>query len=167
MKQIKMKNIAKILLLLTVVFVASCHKNRDILPDVYNLDVAMMLRLINEQRVAGCQCGGVDMPPVPPLQWNHQLAKAALLHSIDMNTHRTLNHTSSDGRSPGDRIRAAGYNASTWGENIAVGYADEKAVMNGWMKSSGHCANIMNKNFTEVGAGRKERYWTMTLARPR
>ena len=166
-----MKVIKKILMLLIVSSVVlSCQKNKD-KPDelamVYNLDPALMLRLINEQRTAGCKCGTTDMPPAPKLKWNDLLAKAAYHHSVDMYTHRKLDHTSSDGRSPNDRIKATGYNPATWGENIAFGYANEKSVIQGWMQSSGHCANIMNKNLTEVGVGREGNYWTMILALPR
>lgn len=167
-----MKVIGEILILLVVVCVVSCQKNKDEdetdeIKIIYNLDPALMLRLINEQRTAGCKCGNTDMPPVPKMKWNDLLAKAAYNHSIDMYTHRTLNHTSSDGRSPDDRIKAAGYSAATWGENIAVGYSNENSVIQGWMKSSGHCTNIMNKNLTEVGVGREGNYWTMVLAHPR
>ena len=169
-----MKETGKIFILLTVTCLVSCQiqigTNED-KPDekkiVYNLDPALMLRLINEQRTAGCKCGDTDMPPVPKVKWNDLLAKAAYNHSVDMYTHRTLNHTSSDGRSPDDRIKATGYSPATWGENIAVGYSNENSVIQGWMKSPGHCANIMNANLTEVGVGREGNYWTMVLARPR
>jgi len=167
-----MKVIEEIFMLLIVICLTSCTKpNNQDLPDelkkVYNLDPALMIRLINEQRSAGCKCGDTDMPPVPKLTWNHLLAKAAYDHSVDMYTRRKLDHTSSDGRSPDTRIKATGYNPATWGENIAFGYSNENAVIQGWMKSAGHCANIMNKNVTEVGVGREGNYWTMVLARPR
>jgi uncharacterized protein YkwD len=171
-----MKVIEKTLMMLIVIAVVSCHINKKEIEDedvpdeiktVYNLDPALMLRLINEQRIAGCKCGDTDMPPVPVIKWNRLLAKAAYDHSVDMDTHRLFNHTSFDGRSPGDRIKATGYNTADWAENIANGYSTEQSVIKGWMQSPGHCTSIMNKNYTEVGVGRKANYWTMVLARPR
>ena len=162
-----MKDIGKNLLFLITLCVVSCQKKEDEFGSVNNLDSGLMLRLINEQRTAGCKCGDTDMPPVPAVQWNRLLAKAAYEHSVDMNTHRTLNHTSFDGRSPDQRIKATGYNPANWAENIAVGYANEQSVIKAWLQSKGHCTNIMNKNLTEVGVGREANYWTMVLARPR
>jgi len=170
-----MKVIKTTLMLLTITCWVSCQielgkgeedKPKEVKP-VYNLDPELMLRLINEERAAGCKCGETDMPPAPKMKWSSLLAKAAYNHSVDMYTNRTLNHTSSDGRSPGDRIKEVGYNSSTWGENIAMGYSNESSVIQGWMKSAGHCANIMNANLTEVGVAREGNYWTMVLARPR
>ena len=161
-----MKSIGKALLLLIVTCVVSCQKNEDELVVVYNLHPTLLLRLINEQRTAGCKCGDTDMPPVSILQWNNSLAKAAYNHSADMATRQYFSHTSPDGHSAGDRIKATGYNYATYGENIAVGYPDESSVIKAWMQSPGHCTNIMNKNFTEVGVGREANYWTMELTRP-
>ena len=80
-----------------------------------------------------------------------------------------------DGRTLGDRVSAAGYAWSSLGENIAAGYPGIDAVMDGWIASPGHCANLMNAGFTEVGvvcvpgaAGATySTYWTMDLGRPR
>jgi uncharacterized protein YkwD len=169
-----MKVIQEIIMLLIATCFASCqiqiNKGEDKPNEsntVYNLSPALMLRLINEQRTAGCKCGDTDMPPAPKLKWNDLLAQAAYHHSVDMYTHHSFSHTSTDGRSPDDRIKATGYTATTWGENIAVGYSNENSVIQGWMQSSGHCANIMNKYLTEVGVGREGNYWTMVLACPR
>ena len=160
-----MKRIEKVLLaLIIIVCVMSCQKKEDM--DNYNLNIALVLRLINEQRTAGCKCGEVNMPPVPTLKWNNLLAKAAYNHSVDMATRQYFSHTSPDGRSAGDRIKAVGYSYSMYGENIANGYSDEKSVVKAWMQSPAHCTNIMNKNFTEIGAGREAKYWTMIFAHP-
>jgi uncharacterized protein YkwD len=64
-----------------------------------------------------------------------------------------FDHTGIDGSSPGDRISAAGYNWKTYGENIAAGYSDAKTVMEGWLTSAGHCSNLMNTDFKDVGVG--------------
>jgi uncharacterized protein YkwD len=77
-----------------------------------------------------------------------------------MQSKNYFSHTSKDGRSPGDRIIAQGFNWSAYGENIARGQTSEAAVMNGWLNSEGHCKNIMNARFTYVGVGMEKNYWT-------
>ncbi|HKX43869.1 MAG TPA: CAP domain-containing protein, partial [Burkholderiaceae bacterium] len=84
-------------------------------------------------------------------------------------------HTGSNGSTFSQRIDATGYSWSTAGENIAAGYSSVDAVMDGWIASPGHCANLMNPNFSEVGvscvpgtsATVDSSYWTMDLAKPR
>jgi len=160
-----MKYIKKFILsFIIVVSVISCQKNSD--EPYYNLDSTLLLRLINEQRTSGCKCGEMNMPPVPILKWNHLLAKASYNHSVDMVTRKYFSHTSPDGLSVTDRLKTVGYQQATFGENIANGYSDEKSVIKAWLQSPGHCANIMSNSFTEVGAGREAKYWTMTFARP-
>ena len=66
----------------------------------------------------------------------------------------------------------AGYAWSSAGENIAAGYPNAQSVVTAWLKSAGHCANIMNRSFTQAGlgqatGGRYGTYWTLDLARPR
>jgi uncharacterized protein YkwD len=86
-----------------------------------------------------------------------------------------FSHTSADGRTLADRVNATGYAWSSLGENIAAGYPTVNAVMDGWIASPGHCANLMNAGFAEVGVacvpGRAgdtySTYWTMDLGRPR
>ncbi len=86
-----------------------------------------------------------------------------------------FSHTSADGRTMGDRINATGYAWSGLGENIAAGYVGIDSVMNGWVASDGHCANLMNPGFTEVGlacvpgspTSTYNTYWTMDLGKPR
>lgn len=90
---------------------------------------------------------------VPPLRWHDQLAAAAEGHCIDMANQDYFDHTSLDGRSPWDRIRAEGYDFLAAGENIAAGYATPAEVMVGWMNSPGHRANILSADFNEMGVG--------------
>jgi hypothetical protein len=81
---------------------------------------------------------------------------AAYLHSLDMETNQFFSHTGSDGSDPGDRITREGYDWWTYGENIAVNYPTVSAVMQGWLSSEGHCRNIMNPAFEEIGAAYAE-----------
>ncbi len=53
----------------------------------------------------------------------------------------------------GQRIAAAGYRASGWGENIAAGQSTPEEVVQGWMESPGHCRNIMNPEYRTIGIG--------------
>jgi uncharacterized protein YkwD len=131
-----------------------------------------VLALTNVARAAGQTCGGVVKPPVGPMVMDAALRQAARCHSFDMGKQGYFSHTSLDGKSPWDRIALAGYTASPTGENIAAGYADPKAVVDGWIKSSGHCNNIMNGNSNELGVGYANvpgspytKYWTQTMGR--
>jgi len=136
----------------------------------------MLLARINQVRVKGADCG-VDgvFGAAAPLTWNDKLTAAAEGHSQDMAANNYFSHTSADGRTLADRINASGYAWSSAGENIAAGYTSVDAVMDGWIASPGHCANLMNAGFAEVGvvcvpgvAGDTySTYWTMDLGRPR
>ncbi|HYY10161.1 MAG TPA: CAP domain-containing protein [Kineosporiaceae bacterium] len=103
-----------------------------------------MLRLVNAARAtAGCRA----------LTSNATLVGVARAHSRDMGEHGYFSHDSQDGRSPFDRMRAAGYRGTLMGENIAAGQPTAAAVMDAWMKSPGHRANILNCGFSEIGVG--------------
>jgi uncharacterized protein YkwD len=70
-----------------------------------------------------------------------------------MAVHRYFDHTSQDGRSPFDRMRGAGYKGGLMGENIAAGQPTPAAVMDAWMHSPGHRANILNCGYKVIGIG--------------
>ncbi len=131
-----------------------------------------MLTLINNARAQSRSCGTTSYASAPALAWHCQLETAATNHSASMAQEDYFSHTGSDGSSPGDRIIAAGYSWRAYGENIAAGYRDEQDVMDGWLSSPGHCVNIMNPTFTEVGAGMVSgsgyygNYWTQDFAKP-
>ncbi|MBM7173382.1 CAP domain-containing protein, partial [Streptomyces sp. G44] len=103
-----------------------------------------VVALVNTER-AKAGCG--------PVRSNGKLAAAATKHSADMAARDYFDHTSPDGTDPGDRITAAGYRWSTYGENIARGQRTPASVMDSWMKSPGHRANILNCDFKELGVG--------------
>ncbi|MFC5804599.1 sigma-70 family RNA polymerase sigma factor [Streptomyces formicae] len=103
-----------------------------------------VLALVNAER-AKAGCG--------PVSANGELATAATGHSADMAARDYFDHTSPDGTDPGDRITAAGYSWSTYGENIARGQQTPASVMESWMNSPGHRANILNCSFKELGIG--------------
>ena len=70
-----------------------------------------------------------------------------------MAAHDYFSHDSLDGRSAGDRITAAGYRWRAYAENIAAGYPTPAAVVAGWIESPGHCQNLMNPTYRELGVG--------------
>jgi uncharacterized protein YkwD len=113
-----------------------------------------VLELVNVHRAAGAVCGGVEMPPAPPLEMNVELRLAARLHSQDMTDQSYFSHDSLDGRTPADRVNEAGFDgAGPIGENIASGSESAEGVVAGWMESPGHCQNIMNPSFHVIGVG--------------
>lgn len=114
---------------------------------------ADMLAAVNTHRRSGATCGAKGaFPAAPDLAWNAQLTQAAAAHSDDMVAHNFFSHTGSDGSTLGSRATAAGYLWSSLGENIAAGQASVAEVVAGWMKSDGHCANLMNAGFRDIGA---------------
>jgi uncharacterized protein YkwD len=119
-----------------------------------------LVQLINDARSKGCQCGDTYFTPAPPLSWNDQLEQAALVHTIEMADKNFFSHISANGSDPGSRLTAAGYTWRAFGENIAMGYPNEKKVVEGWLKSPGHCKNIMSKKYKEMGVARIGAYWT-------
>lgn len=108
-----------------------------------------------------------------PLRFAPELNVAALVHTQRQAADGDIFHTDPrDGSDPGDRISRAGYSFGTWGENVAAGYRSSESVMAGWMTSPGHCRNILNPAFTEIGVGyvtggkRFGEFWTQVFARP-
>lgn len=128
-----------------------------------------LLSAVNAVRASGATCDGVSQPPVPPLERNESLMRAARLHSLDMLEQRYLDHTSRDGRMMADRMAEAGFTGA-WpiGENIAADYPSVEDVMAGWMSSPGHCLNIMESSYRVLGVGYAEgrggTRWTQNFA---
>ncbi|GAA4081050.1 sigma-70 family RNA polymerase sigma factor [Streptomyces shaanxiensis] len=106
--------------------------------------VGQVVALVNKERSAA-GCG--------PLAEDALLNKAAQGHSADMAARGFFDHTNPDGEDPGQRITEAGYRWSTYGENIAQGQQTPEAVMESWMNSPGHRANILNCSFKDIGVG--------------
>ncbi|CAL9344872.1 hypothetical protein SUDANB106_00352 [Streptomyces sp. enrichment culture] len=105
---------------------------------------AQVLALVNKERAAA-GCG--------PVTADARLTRAADDYSDTMAVSGVLSHTGPDGSTMADRVEAAGYAWSNLGENIARGQADARAVMDAWMNSPGHRANILNCAFEELGVG--------------
>lgn len=134
---------------------------------------SQVLTLVNQKRAAGAVCGGVTKAPAPALTLETRLRCAARKHSKDMATNNFMSHTGSNGSTPWDRIKATGYSYRAAAENVAAGYGTAEAVVNGWMSSTGHCNNIMNATYTQIGIGYAwssgstyRHYWTQDFGRP-
>lgn len=133
-----------------------------------DLNKDKLMALLNEYRTRGALCGDEFFPAVSPLKWNDTIAMAAQAHSDDMFANDFYSHYGSDGSDPGERLHKAAYLWSAFGENIARSeWLTEERVVEGWIKSPGHCKNIMKAAFSETGIGRASGYWTQKLAHPR
>jgi len=139
--------------------------------DLADFEVESM-QLVNAHRAAGASCGARGrFGATTALAWNDALSQAALAHSDDMMANNFFSHTGSDASNAGQRATAAGYVWRTWGENIAAGQPTVAEVVAGWMASDGHCANLMNPAFRDIGlacvsgtaSNVYRSYWTMVL----
>ncbi|WP_338923165.1 CAP domain-containing protein [Pseudomonas silesiensis] len=111
-----------------------------------------LLAELNVARSRPRQCGTQAFAATTPLTWNATLATAAETHSRSMANNNYFDHKDRDGRTPGDRAELAGYSGQQIGENIAAGQDTVRRVVDGWVSSPGHCANLMNPGFQELGA---------------
>lgn len=109
--------------------------------------------LVNQVRSQPRQCGDRSMPAVDPVAYDDELGSSAQGHAADMNAQDYFEHDSLDGRTFADRIRDAGYTGSPAGENIAMGFQNAADVVQGWLDSPGHCVNVMDADFDEMGLG--------------
>ena len=129
---------------------------------------------VNGARSRGHSCGGRWYPAAAPVRLVQGLSTVALARSQEMARSGQLDHTGADGSTPSERVRRSGYAARIVGENIAGGVPSAAEVVAGWLDSPGHCANIMDARFTEMGLGFAENpssplqiYWTQLFALPR
>lgn len=112
-----------------------------------------VIRLVNEIR---------EKNGLKPLTKNWELCRVARYKSQDMVENRYFSHTSPTYGSPFQMMKDFGLRYRTAGENIAFGQRTPQEVMNAWMNSDGHRANILNPSFTQIGVGyaANGRYWT-------
>lgn len=112
-----------------------------------------VIRLVNEIRTEN---------GLKALTYDWELARVARYKSQDMKDNKYFSHTSPVYGTPFQMIKNFGISYKSAGENIAKGYATPQAVVNGWMNSSGHRANILNAGYTHIGVGYVSggNYWT-------
>ena len=133
-----------------------------------------ILQQVNQARATPRNCGGQAFAAAAPLTWNMRLARSALAHSRDMAARNYFSHTDKSGSHAGVRAQRAGYHWQRIGENIAAGQGSAKQAVAGWLASPSHCPNIMNPDFTEMGAAYAVNpesdaliYWTQVFGTPR
>lgn len=114
---------------------------------------AEVVRLVNDIR---------RQNGLKPLTENWELSRVARYKSQDMLDNRYFAHNSPTYGTPFQMMKSFGLSFRTAGENIAKGYSTPQAVVNGWMNSSGHRANILNAGYTQIGVGyvAQGHYWT-------
>ncbi|MEP7297475.1 MAG: CAP domain-containing protein [Burkholderiales bacterium] len=134
------------------------------------------LARMNALRAAGADCRTAGkFAPAASLTWSAQLTQSSEAHTQDMVTHNFFSHTGSNGSTLSVRVDATGYQWNALGENIAAGQSGLDVVMTAWMGSDGHCANLMNPAFKDVGlvcvpgtaTTTYNIYWTMDLGASR
>lgn len=132
-----------------------------------------LLAQVNAARSKPRLCGRQRFAAARPLAWNAALGAAAQGHTKAMAYGNYFAHQDPDGDMPADRARAAGFRGRQIGENIAAGQGSPSKAMSGWLASPGHCANLMNPMFTQMGAAyaadaRSDEgvYWTMLFGAP-
>jgi uncharacterized protein YkwD len=138
------------------------------------VSAARALELVNDIRAKGTRCGDRAFAPVAPVKLSSTLSSVALGHAADMAQHAYFEHADLSGHTPAERVRAAGYAEKLVGENIAYGPESVDEVVQGWLDSPGHCENIMDPRFAEMGiafsAGQSSRrglYWVQLLVAPK
>ncbi len=148
-------------------------------PEINNTTKNNYLDAINKARSKARYCGDEYYEAAKPLKWSDALYKAAYEHTNDMASQNFLEHEGSfkktdiTGIDLGhksefyERIRHNGYNYLSTGENIAGGQKNLQEVMQAWLNSPHHCANIMNPEFSDVGMAHIKKdgtkyihYWT-------
>jgi uncharacterized protein YkwD len=133
-----------------------------------------VLQLVNAARRQGHVCGSVRYPPASPLRLSEPLTRAAQSHADDMLSKGYFEHAGSDGSTPAQRVAASGYRYRRVGENIALGPESAQEVVRGWLASPGHCQNIMDATFLDIGiayavssSGQPRIYWVQDFAQAR
>ena len=113
---------------------------------------ARVLALVNEARAKPRRCGNESFAAARPVRLDATLQSIALAHASDMARHNYFSHTGRDGSHVAVRASRAGYPWRSIGENIAAGQLNAEVAVQGWLKSPGHCANLMAPVYTDMGA---------------
>jgi uncharacterized protein YkwD len=136
-----------------------------------------VMRHLNAARIRGAVChGSAGLSTAAPLRWSSSLAEVAAAQADDMAAANRMSHRDSQNRNLAARLTAMGYRFSTAVENVAVGYPSLETVVEAWLASETHCANLMNTAVLEFGlacsdsatggSAGKDRYWTLVLGAP-
>jgi uncharacterized protein YkwD len=130
--------------------VVAAPLNFPTMKDTKNVEREVLER-VNQVRSQPRKCGNTAFKAAPPLQLSAMLNRAALAHAQDMARNDHFEHEGTDGSTPADRVSRTGYRWRNVAENIAAGAPTAESVVDGWVKSPGHCANIMGAQYREMG----------------
>lgn len=127
-----------------------------------NSEASQVIKLVNDER---------SKNGLSPLKENKELSKVANIKAQDMIDKNYFDHVSPTYGTPFDMMKKFGINYTFAGENIAYGQKTPSEVMNSWMNSEGHRANILNSNYTEIGIGIARNndgtpYWVQMFINP-
>jgi uncharacterized protein YkwD len=132
-----------------------------------------VLELVNQARAQPRRCGGRQYAAAAPLRWSAPLGRAAAAQARDLAARGVLSHSGRDGSTAGERVSRAGYAWRAVGENVAAGQRTAEEVVQSWLGSPGHCANVMNADFAEMGvafatnaAAEAGIFWAQVFAAP-
>ena len=136
-----------------------------------------VLQRLNAVRSQGAICHSTgSLRFAAPLRWSDSLAAVATTQSRDMVTMKRMRHRDTLDRALSERLTAHGYRFSVAVENIAVGYDTLDDVVKAWLRSEGHCDNMLNGAVLELGLACSDdatspepgdrRYWTLVLGTP-
>lgn len=127
--------------------------------------------LVNAARARPRVCGIRKFVATNPVTLDATLGRVAEAHAQDMARHRSMSHTGSDGSSAAERVTRAGYAWRVVAENVASGQTRVEEVVQTWLESPGHCANLMNPDVREMGmafafdaSSDAGTYWVQVLA---
>jgi len=132
-----------------------------------------VVELANAARARPRRCGDASFGVARPLVRSPVLTRVAQAHAADMAARDVVAHEGGDGSEPAERVTRTGYRWRLVGENIASGTTSPEETVERWLASPGHCANLMNADFTETGVAyvadpsrRGRVYWTQVFAAP-
>ena len=132
-----------------------------------------VLEITNRVRARPQRCGTTLFGAAPPLVLSPALGRVALAYAHDMAAFGYMDHTGRDGSSPEARITRSGYRWREVGENLARGIMRPEDVVDGWLHSPEHCANLMDPLYTQMGVAfavnRHDSagvYWAMEFGTP-
>lgn len=136
-------------------------------------DLEASLAKINALRLRPQLCGGRSVPAAAPLRWDARLAASAQRFAEELRRRDLLSHEGQDLPRLRDRLRAAGYPFRAGGENLAAGAETVDDALEQWRESAGHCENLMQPNFRDVGLAcviaapdaQYMSYWVLHLGR--
>jgi uncharacterized protein YkwD len=132
-------------------------------PPVLSDDMMKIIEYSTEQQIFDITNVLRIRNKVKPLQWDEMTAQAAYEHSKDMAENNDFSHTSKKFGSLANRLQTAKVVYKAAGENIAANYTDGPAVVEGWLNSKVHRESLLNKEYTHLGVGVYQKYYTQNF----